>query len=163
MEHGPVVAARQRAPLVTRVAIRTVAVLAASAARGRAVGTSRALGLFGRDRLDCGDDVLQLGDLTQRAPGRQAVVFGHRQDERALMRLEALEEGIELVGHKRAVAVSGRADKLVIGKACCKVDVSCRSVAHPPDLMLCPRQVFHRTVQVAIESSAEGFLTPAFG
>jgi hypothetical protein len=31
------------------------------------------------------------------------------------MRLEALEEGIELVGHTRAVALSGRANKLVIG------------------------------------------------
>jgi hypothetical protein len=115
MGETPVVAARRRAPVAKRAATRTVAVLTASAARGRGGSGSRALGLFGRDRLDRGDDVLQLGDLTQRAPGRQALVFGHGQDERALMRLEALEEGIELVGHTRAVALSGRANKLVIG------------------------------------------------
>src|SRR6478735_1297356 len=110
-----VAAAHWRAPLAKRVVTRTVAALAASAARGSGVSASRALCLFGRDRLDRCDDVLQLGDLTQRASSRQAIVFGHGQDERALMRLETLEEGIELVGHKRAVAVSGRADKLVIG------------------------------------------------
>jgi hypothetical protein len=54
--------------------------------------------------LDRGDHVLQLGNLTQSASGRHAIVLGHREDERALVRLETFEEGFELVGHGWAVA-----------------------------------------------------------
>jgi hypothetical protein len=66
------------------------------------------ISFLSRNRLDRGDDVLQLGDLAQRAPGRQAIMLGHRQNERALVRLEAFEEGFEPVGHRWAVA-AGRA------------------------------------------------------
>ena len=61
-----------------------------------------------RDCLDRGDDVLQFGDLMKSASSRQPIVFGHRQDERALVRLQAFEEGVELVGHGHALAVRDR-------------------------------------------------------
>jgi hypothetical protein len=45
--------------------------------------------LFGGDRFDSRDDVLKLGDGTDCAPGRQPIVLGHRQNERALVCLQA--------------------------------------------------------------------------
>ena len=45
--------------------------------------------------LNCGDHVLQLRNLAQSAPGWQPIVLGHRQDERALVRLQAFEEGVD--------------------------------------------------------------------
>ena len=41
------------------------------------------------------------------ASSRQPIVFGHRQDERALVCLQAFEEGIKFVWHEWAVAVGG--------------------------------------------------------
>ena len=41
-------------------------------------------------------------------------MLGHRQDEGALMRLEAFEEGVELVGHEWAVvtaSIAGNRDR----------------------------------------------------
>ena len=70
--------------------------------------------LFSRDCLDRSDDVLQLGDLTQSAAGWQPIVLGHRQDERALVRLQAFEEGVELVGHRRPLTVRVNLDNLTV-------------------------------------------------
>ncbi|EIZ86478.1 hypothetical protein WYO_0838 [Methylobacterium sp. GXF4] len=58
---------------------------------------------LGCDCLDRSNHVLQLGNLTESASRRQAIMLGHCQDERALVRLQAFEEGVELVGHGRAV------------------------------------------------------------
>ncbi len=54
--------------------------------------------------LDGGDYVLQLGHLTKGTASWQPVVLGHSQDECALVRLQAFEESVQLVGHARAVA-----------------------------------------------------------
>ena len=62
---------------------------------------------LGSNGLNSRNDVLKLGDLPQRTPGWQPVVLGHCQDERALMRLQAFEESVELVRHGWAVAGGG--------------------------------------------------------
>jgi hypothetical protein len=67
-------------------------------------------GMFSGDSLDPGDHVLQFGNLAQCAPGRQAIVLRHSQDERALVRLQAFEESIELVRHGPAVAAGAGLD-----------------------------------------------------
>lgn len=45
-------------------------------------------------RLDSGDDVLKLGDGSERTPCRQSIMLGHVQDERALVRLQAFKESV---------------------------------------------------------------------
>ena len=42
-------------------------------------------------------------------------MFGHRQDERALVRLQAFEESVELIGHGNAVAARNRFRQAVRG------------------------------------------------
>ena len=81
--------------------------------RRRCSRPPRPIGFLGRDGLDGGDDVLQLGDLSKGAPGRQPVMFRHGQDERALVRLQALEEGVEFFGHGRAVDAMARINNLI--------------------------------------------------
>jgi hypothetical protein len=41
-------------------------------------------------------------------------VLGHRQYERALVRLQAFEEGVELVEHELAVTVSREGDNATV-------------------------------------------------
>jgi hypothetical protein len=74
------------------------------------VASPGSIGFLGRDCLDRSDHVFQLGDLAQSAPSRQPIVFGHGQDKRALLRLQAFEESIELVGHNRTLASGTRLD-----------------------------------------------------
>jgi hypothetical protein len=42
------------------------------------------------------------------------IVLGHRQNEIALVRLEAFEEGVELGGHGRAVAAGVGLDNMSV-------------------------------------------------
>ena len=64
-----------------------------------------------RHGLDGGDHVFQFGDLTQGAPGGHPVVLGHRQDEIALVSLQAVEKDVELFGHLAAVVAGFVLDK----------------------------------------------------
>ncbi len=57
---------------------------------------------FRCDRFNCRDHVLQLGNLSQIARRWHPIDAGHVEDEVALVRLQAFEKGIELVGHNPA-------------------------------------------------------------
>ncbi len=72
------------------------------------------LDFSGSDRLDRGNHVFQFGNVAQGAPRRQSIVLGHRQYERALVRLQAFEEGVELVEHELAVTVSREGDNATV-------------------------------------------------
>ncbi|WP_187278583.1 hypothetical protein [Methylobacterium sp. WL64] len=74
--------------------------------------------LLSRDGLHGSYDILQLGDLAERTPGRQSVMLGHRQNERTLVRLQAFEEGFELGEHEKAVAATGGPNNLDSNDGC---------------------------------------------
>ncbi|WP_170268058.1 hypothetical protein [Methylobacterium oxalidis] len=66
--------------------------------------------LLVRHSLNRSDDVLQFGDPAQHAVRREHVAFGRFQDELALVRLQAVEEGFELL-HEGAFSCGARLHK----------------------------------------------------
>ena len=72
----------------------------------RGAGTALRIHILSRHRPDCGDDVLQFGDLTEGATSRDAFVLGHPQDEVALVRLQAFGASVDLVGQGQDIALA---------------------------------------------------------